>query len=115
MKNFIFDVDGILINIYEMYMLVMIDVLVKYGYIYLLEEVECMKYDFFGIIGKDVLVIFQILEDQYEVILVDWFKFFYECEDWMMIFLGVEDMLVKLVNWLGMFLVVVIFKLGVEY
>ena len=81
MKNFIFDVDGTLINTYEMYMPAMIDVLAKYGYTYSPEEAERMKHDLFGITGKDALVISQIPEDQREAILADWFKLSYERED----------------------------------
>ena len=45
MKNFIFDVDGTLINTYEMYMPAMIDVLAKYGYTYSPEAVSYTHLD----------------------------------------------------------------------
>ena len=115
MKNFIFDVDGTLINTYEMYMPAMIDVLAKYGYTYSPEEAERMKHDLFGITGKDALVISQIPEDQHEAILADWFKLSYEREDRTTIFPGVEDTLAKLANRPGTSLAVATSKLGAEY
>ena len=115
MKNFIFDVDGTLINTYEMYMPAMIDVLAKHGYTYSPEEAERMKHDLFGITGKDALVISQIPEDQHEAILADWFKLSYEREDRTTIFPGVEDTLAKLANRPGTSLAVATSKLGAEY
>jgi len=115
MNNFIFDVDGTLINTYEMYMPAMIDVLAKYGFAYTPEEAERMKHDLFGLTGKDALVIAKIPEELHDQILADWFKLSYEREDRTTVYPDVEVTLSKLANRPGTSLAVATSKLGEEY
>ena len=56
-KNYIFDIDGTLINTIDMYMPAMIEILEKHGYHTDPADVEQKKHDLFGITGMDALKI----------------------------------------------------------
>lgn len=77
-NNFIFDIDGTLIDTLDMYMPAMIETLAKYGYPVAPDKVEQTKHDLFGITGVDALRLAGIPEefDKYFVNQYDFAKLF---------------------------------------
>ena len=63
-ENFIFDIDGTLIDTIDMYMPAMIDVLAQHGHPVAPDKVEQTKHDLFGITGQDALRLAGISEDE---------------------------------------------------
>ena len=71
-ENFIFDIDGTLIDTIDMYMPAMIDTLAKHGHPVAPDKVEQTKHDLFGITGQDALRLAGISEDEIPAIQQDW-------------------------------------------
>lgn len=71
-KNFIFDIDGTLIDTKEMYMPAMMDVLADHGYPIPKEEQEAAMTKWFGITGDDALRDAGVPEEEIPILQKDW-------------------------------------------
>ena len=63
-KNYIFDIDGTLINTIDMYMPAMIETLEKHGFHTDPADVEQKKHDLFGITGMDALKLAGVTDEK---------------------------------------------------
>ena len=70
-ENFIFDIDGTLIDTIDMYMPAMIDTLAQHGHPVAPDKVEQTKHDLFGITGRDALRLAGISEEEIPKMLKD--------------------------------------------
>ena len=77
-ENFIFDIDGTLIDTIDMYMPAMIDTLAQHGHPVAPDKVEQTKHDLFGITGRDALRLAGISEEEIPEMLKDWFDLAYQ-------------------------------------
>ncbi|WP_076459765.1 HAD family hydrolase [Limosilactobacillus caccae] len=97
-NNFIFDIDGTLIDTLDMYMPAMIEILDKYGYPVAPDKVEQTKHDLFGITGVDALRLAGIPEEKIPAMRDDWFKLAYERADRTKVIDGIPEMLQALAD-----------------
>lgn len=94
--NYIFDIDGTLIDTYEMYMPAMIEILEKHGYHIPEDQVEPLKKKTFGITGADSLRIVGVKEANIPGMVAEWNKLAFSREDQVTVFPGVVDTLTAL-------------------
>ena len=95
-ENFIFDIDGTLIDTIEMYMPAMIETLAKYGHPVAPDKVEQTKHELFGITGQDALRIAGISEEKIPEIQKDWFNLAFERSDRAKVIPGIPEMIAEL-------------------
>ena len=95
-KNFIFDIDGTLIDTLDMYMPAMIDTLAKHGHPVAPEKVEQTKHDLFGITGRDALRLAGISEAEIPEIQQDWFDLAYQRADRAKVIEAIPLLIVKM-------------------
>lgn len=115
MKNFIFDIDGTLIDTFDMYMPAMIDTLAQHGHPVAPDKVEQTKKDLFGITGKDALRLAGISEDEIPAIQKDWFALAYQRADRAKVIADIPEMLNTLANREGIKIAIATSKLADEY
>lgn len=114
-KNFIFDIDGTLIDTLDMYMPAMIDTLAKHGHPVAPEKVEQTKHDLFGITGRDALRLAGISEAEIPEIQQDWFDLAYQRADRAKVIEGIPEMLNTLANREDAKIAIATSKLADEY
>lgn len=114
-NTFIFDIDGTLIDTFDMYMPAMVNTLRKHGYqIAPEDELPTMK-KLFGITGVDALKIFGVRPDEIAPIQKEWFDAAYERENYVKVIDQVPEALAKLAAVNGNKLGVATSKLQDEY
>ena len=94
--NFIFDIDGTLIDTSEMYMPAMIMALADFGYHYSPEEETKYQKELFGITGHDSLVQLGIPEGQLSEILTRWNEYTNQRKAYMRSLPGIAEALDQL-------------------
>ncbi|MCC4424130.1 HAD family hydrolase [Limosilactobacillus reuteri] len=114
-ENFIFDIDGTLIDTIDMYMPAMIDTLAQHGHPVAPDKVEQTKHDLFGITGQDALRLAGISEDEIPAIQQDWFKLAYQRADQVKMIDGIPEMLNALANREDAKIAIATSKLADEY
>lgn len=91
MKTFIFDIDGTLIDSYEMYIPALFTVLAKHGYHYSHEQEVEYGHQTFGISGKDTLRILNIPEQEQATIQHEWSQLAFQHEERQHVFPGIPQ------------------------
>ena len=114
-ENFIFDIDGTLIDTIDMYMPAMIDTLAQHGHPVAPDKVEQTKHDLFGITGRDALRLAGISEDEIPEMLKDWFDLAYQRADRAKVIEGIPEMLNTLANREDAKIAIATSKLADEY
>lgn len=114
MQNFIFDIDGTLIDTLDMYMPAMIQTLRNHGYQVAPEDEEETMHRLFGITGVDALRIFGVKEEEIAPMVKEWFALSYRREDRVKILPGIPTALQSLTDQ-GKNLAVATSKLQSEY
>ncbi len=115
MKNFIFDIDGTLINTLDMYMPAMFEVLAKHGYQYTPEETDRLNKEGFGITADDALRLAKVKEKDLRPIQEEWFRLSYTRQDRVTVFPGIKELLDDLAKRPDSQLAVATSKLAYEY
>ncbi|MRI03825.1 HAD-IA family hydrolase [Lactobacillus reuteri] len=114
-ENFIFDIDGTLIDTIDMYMPAMIDTLAQHGHPVAPDKVEQTKHELFGITGRDALRLAGISEDEIPEMLKDWFDLAYQRADQAKVIEGIPEMLNTLANREDAKIAIATSKLADEY
>ena len=114
-ENFIFDIDGTLIDTIDMYMPAMIDTLAQHGHPVAPDKVEQTKHDLFGITGRDALRLAGISEEEIPEMLKDWFDLAYQRADRAKVIEGIPEMLNPLANREDAKIAIATSKLADEY
>mgnify|MGYP003473416250 FL=1 len=114
-ENFIFDIDGTLIDTIDMYMPAMIDTLAQHGHPVAPDKVEQTKHDLFGITGRDALRLAGISEEEIPEMLKDWFDLAYQRADRAKVIEGIPEMLNALANREDARIAIATSKLADEY
>ena len=114
-ENFIFDIDGTLIDTIDMYMPAMIDTLAQHGHPVAPDKVEQTKHELFGITGRDALRLAGISEDEIPEMLKDWFDLAYQRADQAKVIEGILEMLNTLANREDAKIAIATSKLADEY
>lgn len=114
-ENFIFDIDGTLIDTIDMYMPAMIDTLAQHGHPVAPDKVEQTKHDLFGITGRDALRLAGISEEEIPKMLKDWFDLAYQRADRAKVIEGIPEMLNTLANREDAKIAIATSKLADEY
>lgn len=114
-ENFIFDIDGTLIDTIDMYMPAMIDTLAQHGHPVAPDKVEQTKHDLFGITGQDALRLAGISEEEIPEMLKDWFDLAYQRADRAKVIEGIPEMLNTLANREDAKIAIATSKLADEY
>ena len=114
-ENFIFDIDGTLIDTIDMYMPAMIDTLAQHGHPVAPDKVEQTKHDLFGITGRDALRLAGISEEEIPEMLKDWFDLAYQRADRAKVIEGIPEMLNTLANREDARIAIATSKLADEY
>ena len=114
-ENFIFDIDGTLIDTIDMYMPAMIDTLAQHGHPVAPDKVEQTKHDLFGITGRDALRLAGISEEEIPEMLKDWFDLAYQRAERAKVIEGIPEMLNTLANREDAKIAIATSKLADEY
>ena len=114
-ENFIFDIDGTLIDTIDMYMPAMIDTLAQHGHPVAPDKVEQTKHDLFGITGRVALRLAGISEEEIPEMLKDWFDLAYQRADRAKVIEGIPEMLNTLANREDAKIAIATSKLADEY
>lgn len=113
--NYIFDIDGTLIDTLDMYMPAMIETLRQHGYQVAPEDEEATMHRLFGITGKDALKLFGVKPDDIQSIRDAWFKLAYQREGRVKVFPQIPETLTTLSQQPGNQLAVATSKTKDEY
>lgn len=113
--NFIFDIDGTLINTIDMYMPAMFETLAKHGYTYSPDQKDKLNKEGFGITADDALRMANVKEEDLRPIQTEWFDLAYTRQDRVTVFPGIKEMLDNLAKRPDTQLAIASSKLGYEY
>ena len=80
-NTFIFDIDGTLIDTFDMYMPAMVETLRKHGYSIAPQDEQATMQRLFGITGEDALKLFGVKPEDRAAIQKEWFNLAYQRED----------------------------------
>ena len=114
-NNFIFDIDGTLIDSYDMYMPPMFTTLAKHGIHFSPAEEKKIGKLAFGITGSDALKMLKIDPKKIPVIQQEWFKQAFQRADAVKAFPGIAETLDKLAQRQGSHLAIGTSKRKPEY
>lgn len=114
MENFIFDIDGTLIDTFDMYMPPMIKLLCEHGYPVAPKDEQAVMRKLFGITGADALRIYGVKEEDVAPMVKEWFQLSYQREDRVTVLDGIPAVLQGL-NAAGRNLAVATSKVQDEY
>lgn len=115
MHNFIFDIDGTLIDTFQMYIPAMMETLAKHGYTYSDNEANELSKSAFGITGADALRMMKVKEADVQPIQKEWFNLAYTRQDRVTVFPGIKEMLDDLSKRPDAHLAIATSKLAYEY
>lgn len=96
--NFIFDIDGTLINTFEKYMPAMIEIMEKHNYHVPAEQEDSLKRELFGITGEDSLRLAYVKEEDIPEMVDEWRELSFEREDSVTVFPGILKMVTGLAS-----------------
>lgn len=96
--NFIFDIDGTLINTYEKYMPAMIEIMEKHGYHVPADQEDSLKRELFGITGADSLRLAHVKEEDIPEMVDEWRELSFQREDSVTVFPGIVEMVTGLAS-----------------
>lgn len=111
LKNFIFDIDGTLLDTINMYLPPLKIVLEKHGYV---ADEKAMRL-LFGITSSDILRGLNVKDEDIDLLLNEWFDLAYKNTDKVKVFDGVDEALNKLSKLSNINLVVATSKNIQEY
>lgn len=111
MKNFIFDVDGTLIDTIKMYIPALQTTLANHGYQHEYKELTKV----FGITALDALRAVGVKETELQPIFKEWFTLAYQNDDKVSVFNGIEETLTRLKAQPDVKLVIATSKTSDEY
>lgn len=114
-NNFIFDIDGTLIDSYDMYMPPMFTTLAKHGIHFSHEEEEKIGKQAFGITGSDALKLLHIDPQEIPAMQKEWFDQAFQRADVVKAFPGIAETLDNLSQRPGSHLAIGTSKIRPEY
>lgn len=114
-NTFIFDIDGTLIDTFDMYMPAMVEVLRNHGYQVAPQDELATMQRLFGITGDDALKIFGVRPEERDALCKEWFARAYQREDRVRPFPEITEALKALAAVPGNRLGVATSKLRAEY
>lgn len=114
-NTFIFDIDGTLIDTFDMYMPAMIETLRKHGYHVAPQDETATMKRLFGITGADALKLFGVRPDEITALQQEWFHLSYQRENRVKVLDHIPEVLADLAAVKGNRLGVATSKLRSEY
>lgn len=114
-SNYIFDIDGTILDTFDMYMPALFDVLKKHNYVFTLGEVYQIQHQLFGIAADDALKQISCLHDDRDDIKREWIDLAYKRLDRVKVYPQIPQVLNELAGRDNVHLGIVTSKVADEY